>query len=490
MNIFSSHWRPGQLAAVFLAASAVFVCVGEASAQDVEVVVGGLDGRDLGPRDADDLSDALRDLRGVRVVDAIDFEREARSMRVDDLVPQNAGALTDLCRALRVNAVIYGISDVPNRDNWPRARRNDRVLFLSIYSGATGEFIDERVVRVEGGQYNRRIWRDAVQSIESLLFEAGRNRSDGGRNDDGGGRDQYDDGNVRDRYDSRDDTDRRKDNFDDRGDGYDDRYDNRDDDYGGRKRGGGSTLFQVYAGANFMRRDFDYAAAVGGPFSENGIKYASSLAPGLAVEGELFPLARSGGSVEGLGIGARFEKVFLETTQTVIEPVMPGMEGVGQQAPEETVLTTEHSHLLLRALYRHRFSGGQEFIGHAGVGFLTFAIAANDEYNGVEYTYLDIGARAVVPLSSPAASLDFRLAFMPSVSLGKTVTEVGGAASTYGYRAYGGLLSVLRSGLSLRAGAEYSAYESDITGVGRSLRKGISASDGYFALRIMAGYRL
>ena len=169
---------------------------------------------------------------------------------------------------------------------------------------------------------------------------------------------------------------------------------------------------------------------------------------------------------------------------------MPGMEEVGQTAPEETVLTTDHSHLLLRALYRHRFSGGQELVGHAGAGFLTFAIAANDEYNGVEYTYMDLGARAVIPLSSPAASLDLRFALMPAVSLGETVTELGGDASTIGYRAYAGLLSVLRSGLCLRAGAEYSAFESDITGEGRSLRKGISSSDGYLGLRVMAGYRL
>jgi hypothetical protein len=239
-----------------------------------------------------------------------------------------------------------------------------------------------------------------------------------------------------------------------------------------------------------MRRGFDYAAAAGGPFSENGIKYQSSLAPGLAVEGEVFPLVRATrGAAAGLGFGVRFEKAFLETKQTVIEPVTPGMEGIGQEPPVETVLATDHSHLLLRALYRHRFSGRLEIIGHGGVGFLTFAIAANEEYNGVEYTYFDLGARGIIGLGSPAASVDLRLAFMPSVSHGETVTELGGAASTFGYRAYGGLLSILGSGLSLQAGLEYAAMESDITGNGRGGRKGISASDGYFSIRTMIGYR-
>ena len=464
---------------------ALSLCVGQAQAQDIEVVVGGLDGRDLGPRDADDLTDALRDLRGLRVLDPVDFEREAQSMRVDDLVPQNAGALADLCRALRVDAVIYGVSEIPNRDTWPRARRDDRVLFLSVYSGSTGEFIDERMVRIEGGRYDRRVWTDAVQTIESVIFQAERS---GDNFDNRDRQDRFDDRDNRDRFDDKRD-DFRRDDRDDFRDRDNDFYDDGDD-FDDRSRRGRVSLFEGYVGANFMKRSFDYAAAAGGPFSENGITYASSLAPGIALAGELYPLARNRDGLTGLGLGVRFEKVFLETTQTVIAPETGGMEDVGQMAPEQSVLTTEHSHLLLRALYRHRLDGGQEIIGHAGAGFLTFAIAANDEYNGVEFTYLDIGARATIPLSSPAASLDLRLALMPSVSLGETVTELGGEDSTYGYRAYGGLLSVLRSGLSLRAGAEYSAFESDITGTGRSLRKGISASDGYFTLRVMAGYRL
>jgi len=197
---------------------------------------------------------------------------------------------------------------------------------------------------------------------------------------------------------------------------------------------------------------------------------------------------------QGIGLGFRYEKVFLSTQREV------ELEGGGT---ESELMNTQHSHLLFRLLYAYRFgpqsSSAPEINLQLGVGFLSFLTDDNDEYKGADYRYFSEGLEAYIPLGSPFFALDIGLALLQA-DLGESVEELGGAASTSGYRLYFGFGSELGGGLSLRGGVDYKSLSSEVSGRGRQYgasanelasehgRTGTEAEDSYLSICIMGGY--
>lgn len=438
----------------------LLLCLGvplDGFAKDLRVAVGDLAGRGTGRKTLIRWQRALKRLGGVRIQSTGDFKKQARAMQAQDLIPQDAAALTDVCAVLEVDVVVYGSVVRADQRTWPGSGGSDRVMLVSIYSGKDGRFVAEEIVEVPRGKLSNDVWRKAAVAVEpylgeasvagapepSMRFDAVPLEPDPPRRPE-----------VRERTET-------------------------PEDY--RPGAGQYPLLRLHAGIALLSRDFDYTAAADSPlFAEGGIQYASAIVPGIALDVEAYPLTKLlDGAGRGLGLGMRFEKVFLETEQTVTGPD-------GEQVV--TTLETSHSHVLPRLLYRHVFGGGTEVVGHLGVGFLGFEIQENPEYNGVAYTYLTLGAGGHIPLGSPMMAVDLRAALMPYVGVGDSVDELGAEASSFGYRLYGGVASLVGA-ISLQIGIEYTGISTEISGEGRGGRRGTESTDRYIGARLMGGYR-
>ena len=124
-----------------------------------------------------------------------------------------------------------------------------------------------------------------------------------------------------------------------------------------------------------------------------------------------------------------------------------------------------------------------------GYGSLAFEVEDNDDYRGATYAYVDLGVGGYIPLTTPLVALELDLAWLPTADLGDRTDEIGGEATTSGYRIYGGLASTLPSGLFFSGGLEFTGFSSEVSGTGRDGRLGKEASDSYFGARLMGGYR-
>lgn len=425
-------------------------------ANDLRVAVGDLAGPGAGRKQLIRWQRALKKLGGLRIQSTGDFKKQARAMQAQDLIPQDSRALTDVSAVLEVDVVLYGSVVRADQRTWPGSAGDDRVLLVSIYSGKDGRFVAEEIVEVPRGKLTASVWRKAAVAVEPYLGEA----SVAGAPEPAMRFDTVpvDPEPVRPEPRARTET---------------------PEDYG--PGAGTFPLFRLHGGLALLSRDFDYTAAADSPlFAEGGIQYASAIVPGMALDVEAYPLARlTDGAGRGFGLGMRFEKVFLETEQTVTGPD-------GEQVV--STLETSHSHVLLRLLYRYVLAGGTELSGHLGLGFLGFEIQENPEYDGVSYTYLTVGAGGHVPLGSPLIAVDLRASILPYVGVGDSVDELGAEASSFGWRAYGGIALVVDD-LSLQFGIEYTGIGTEITGEGRGGRKGTEATDRYIGARLMAGYR-
>ncbi len=427
----------------------------DAMAADLRVAIGDLAGRGTGRKALIKWQRALKRLGGIRIQSTGDFKKQARAMQAQDIIPQDARALTDVAAVLEVDVVVYGSVVRADQRTWPGSRGDDRVMLVSIYSGKDGRFIAEEVVEVPRGRLTNTVWRKAAVAVEPYLGEASVEAApEPAMRFDAVPVDPEPRPEVRERTET-------------------------PEDYA--PGAGEFPLIRLHGGLALLSRDFDYTAAAESPlFAEGGIQYASAIVPGLALDLEAYPLSGLlDGAGRGLGLGLRFEKVFLETEQTVTGPD-------GEQVV--TTLETSHSHVLPRLLYRYVFGGGTELVGHLGVGFLGFEIQENPEYNGVSYTYLTIGAGGHIPIGSPMVAVDLRAAVLPYVGVGDTVDELGAEASSFGYRLYGGVASVVGA-ISLQIGVEYTGISTEITGEGRGGRQGTSSADRYVGARLMGGYR-
>lgn len=433
-----------------LAALLITPSIGQA---ELRVAIGDLAGPKVGRRQIIGFQRALKRLGGVKIQSTGDFKKQARAMRVEDLVPQDAGALTDVCQVLEVDVAIYATLVPPDGRTWYGAGPNDRVLLVSVYSGVDGRFVEEQIVQVPRGRLTAKVWRRAAEAIEPVLGPAAGPGAPPAPMD-FAPIDPDPEPRVRRPRETPDDF-----------------------ELGSSK----TPMFRLHGGLALLSRDFEYSALPESPlFAEGGIQYASAMVPGLALDVEVNPLIGLTDSfVNGFGLGLRFEKVFLSTTQTVTGPD-------GEQTNAE--LETSHSHLLFRLLYRHVFDGGAEVGGSVGIGLLSFELQDNPEYNGVDYTYVSIGAAGLIPLGTPLAALDVRLDLLPVASIGDQVEELGAAASSSGFRVYGGVTSLVGD-VSLQAGLEYTGIGADVTGEGRGGRLGESANDRYIGARLMGGYR-
>ncbi len=434
----------------------LLLCAPLEATADLRLAIGDLAGGRTGRKQLIQWQRALKRLGGVRIQSTGDFKKQARAMQAQDVIPQDARALTDVCAVLEVDVVVYGSVVRADQRTWPGSSADDRVMLVSIYSGKDGRFVAEEIVEVPRGRLTTAVWRQAAVAVEPYLGEA----SVAGAPE----------------PDMRFDT-IPVDPTPPPRPAVRERTETPEDFTPGPKH----PLFRLHVGLALLSRDFDYTAAPESPlFAEGGIQYASAIVPGLALDVEAYPLARLvEGAGRGIGLGLRFEKVFLETEQTVTGP-----DG------EQTVATleTSHSHVLLRALYRYVFGGGAEVFGQLGVGFLGFEIQENPEYNGVSYTYLTLGAGGHIPLGTPMVAIDLRASLLPYVGVGDTVDELGAEASSLGYRLYGGVASVVGA-ISLQFGVEYTGIGTDITGEGRGGRLGVESTDRYIGARLMGGYR-
>lgn len=455
--------RSGQWRGWILGVSILLVAGSVSAADSVRVAVGDFTGSGSSVRGIGVFQGALKRLGGIGIESTRSFQSEARRMGVTRDLPRDESALIQVSAAVDVDAIIYMQISRSER------RRRDKVLRLEVYAGRNGRLLGEHDVRVSRGRLTRSVWRKAAKAVEQDLYEALNVRPPPPPR-----RDAPIEMPVTDLGDRRNDGRR--------GDGDGSRLGGRLDDDSDDDSGAGK-MFRIAGGIALLSRSFRYTATDQSPkFNPGGIQYESALVPGFALDAEYYPFAKSRGFGKGFGLQLRFEKVFVNTEQEVQTEAGPTIQA----------LETSHAHFLLRAVYRHRFNERPDSIEvHGGLGFgvLSFQMAENDEYNGVLYQYFDLTIGAYAPLSTQYLAMDVRASVMPAVALGDTVEELGEVASTFGFRIYAGLASLVTPSVTLTAGFEYTGFNSAITGAGRDGREGDTAEDAFVGVRIMGGYR-
>lgn len=465
MRLSGCERRPRRRWSLWALGLGVLLIVGTAgAAESVRVAIGDFTGSGSSVRGIGVFQGALKRLGGIGIESTRSFQSEARRMGVSRDLPGDERALIQVSAAVDVDAIIY--MDIARSSR----RRRDKVLRLSVYAGRNGRLLGEHDVRVSRGRLTRSEWRKAARAVEQDIYDAlnvrppppprraapiempvtdlGAVRRDDDRRDDYGG------GRLGDRLDEDPDA----------------------DDSAGH-------MFRLAGGIALLSRSFRYTATDQSPkFNPGGIQYESALVPGFALDAEYHPFAKSKGFARGFGLQMRFEKVFVNTEQEVQT----------ESGPTIQALETSHAHFLLRAMYRHRFNERPDSIEvHGGLGFgvLSFQMAENEEYNGVLYQYFDVTVGAYAPLSTQYLAMDVRASLLPAVGLGDTVEELGEVASTFGFRIYAGLASLVTSSVTLAAGFEYTGFNSAITGAGRDGREGETAEDAFVGVRLLGGYR-
>jgi hypothetical protein len=413
-------------------------------ADDLRVAVGDLRGRGLRDRNIGHFQKQLKRVEGIKIQSTRGFRDAAKRLGLSarDL-GQDPRGLADTAARADVGAVIYGLLR--------RGRsRKDRIIRLSVYEGRTGQLVGEHDIDVPRGRFTQRVWEDAARAVAPDLYKIL-------------------DGNVAPPASPEPAPDMTfsapvpvapppRPRFE-------------------RQR----PVLRIHAGFATTARTFSYETAPSTTALIDGVSYESSLVPGLALDLEAYPgQAMTNGFAAGFGLGVRFEKVFLSTEQ--VDPA----------TSEAVSLDTQHQHLLLRALYRRALGAGPtaiELVGHLGYGLLSFEVEENKDYRGATWSYLDLGIGASIPLTTPLAALDLEISVLPGADLGDRTEELGKEASSFGYRIYGGVSSLIGGGLSLMAGGEYTSFSTEVTGEGRDGRVGQAASDAYLTFRLMAGYR-
>ena len=442
------------------------------AAGSIRVAVTAIDGRGGGRGAIKNFQRALKRLPGLRIQTTKGFYAEARAQGVERRLPEDSGAISSVAVTLGVDAVIYGRVAKPKHRPRKRSRRRDRVLHLTVYNGGDGSVIGQHDVRVPKGKLTKQLWRRAARTVAKDLRQGTREPAFTIA--------APPEPVVDERFDRLEGTDGR------------DRYspepvpahdqnmrigDDRDDD----PPTGDAEIIRVRAGAILLSRSFDYQVTDESmPFRDGGIQYATTLAPGVAVEADLFPAAIfTGGAASDFGLRLSFHKAFLQTKQTVSR---------SDGTDETRDLETHHSHLRTGLLYRHRFGDDEaapEIAGGVGLGFLTFELQGNGEYDGASYTYIDTVVGGEIPLGTRYAIADLSARLLPWASLGDTTTELGESASIIGWGIAVGLSSRWGAGLSSHIGLDYTALSADVSGTGRDERQGKTASDAYTTLKAM-----
>ena len=451
-----------------------------ASGDDVFIVVGRIDGVRRARRHRTYFQRALGALPNVKVTSSRIYSEQALGLRIRDALPEDATGLQKICELLELDGVIYVQIEPDGQDS--------RVT-VTLYSGDQGQFVGEQVIRVPNGRLNEEVWRVAAAAMLPALQKLGQTEviSNNRRP-----RDRpvsrivprRDDRRAH-RRRSRIRENRQRRSGVKRGRALDsiDALPVDDNVAESRPRGKrrAPALADIRIGGIALSRNFSYTANPASLiFAEGGIDYELGLVPGFALDAHLAPFAHKRGAVRGLGFRVLYEKAFFKTLQTVTKD--DGSETT-------TLLESRHYHVAGQLTYRHVFRSRTEIGGYIGGGNLTFELAENAEYAGASYGYIELGMQGFVPLGTPHFGFEGRAGILPYASLGDSVEELGSSATIFGYRVSGGLEGRLPMGLTFSAGAEYTLFQSDVTGEGRGGRIGQSASDGYVTLRFLGGYR-
>jgi hypothetical protein len=453
---------------------------GASNSDDVYIVVGRIDGIRRSRRHRTQFQRALGALPNVQITSSRIFSEQALGLRIRDALPEDATGLEKICELLELDGAIYVQVEPDGRDS--------RVT-VTLYAGDQGQFMGEQVIRVPNGRLNEEVWRVAAAA---LLPELQRLRHTEAISKTQRPRDRVVPRaavRVRERRPEsrrpRTATDRARRSNSERGYALDQidslPVDSAVNEKHADKRKTVLPIAQLRVGAMALARTFSYTTNPASLiFAEGGIDYELGLVPGFVIDAHVAPFAHKRGAIRGLGFRLLYEKAFFQTLQTVTKD--DGSETT-------TLLESRHSHIAGQLTYRHVFGSRAEIGGYLGGGNLTFELAENAEYGGASYGYIELGMQGFVPLGTPYFGLDARAGILPYASLGDTVEELGDSATIFGYRVYVGLEARLPMGLTFSSGAEYTVFQSDVSGEGRGGRIGQSASDDFITLRFLGGYR-
>ena len=422
--------------------------------ESVRVVVGRIDGTRRSRKQVIRFQRALSQMQGIEVASTRIFVEQARGMRVEAAIPEDSASLVQLCDMLDIDAAIF--VQVVEEEG-----RNE--LVVQVYAGENGELVGERTLAISRGRLTRGLWGDVARRISPLLQKTLAAEAI---------QPQVASPQPRPQRERRRQLDRRLEELPiDRTESVEHKA--------RETRGASHGVYGVYAGASALSRTFVYVVQEQSPvFSDGGVDYSLGFVPGFALEAFAFPFSNQSG--DGFGMELRFEKVFFRTQQNVVN-------SDGSQSAQ--ILASNHLHGRLNLVYNHRFESGPELSGLLGFGYLSFQISDEAEYRGTDYTYLDLGLKGFIPFGTSPVGLEGVVSMLPIAGLGDTLAELGGDASTLGFRGELSLVAQWESGLSLKGGADIMLFESELAGEGRDRRQGRASSDRFIGARLMGGYQ-
>lgn len=429
------------------------------------VAIGEISGRGGGVRAIGKVQKALKRYDGIAIHSTKSFKRTAKRMGIDDIIPRDGQALSDVCAALEIDAVVYG--RVVRKSRRSRAK----VVRVDVYD-RRGQLIGSHEINAgRRKRIARSVWSKVAAAIEPdlrTLESAVVGPVVGPEPDPLPPVTRPDPRPISPEPERVGRRPRVRDTEID------------DLDEGGER----GEIFRASAGLFFLSRTFEYTVTGASvPFAEGGIDYTTSLAPGVAIDAELFPLrAALKNAAAHIGLGLTYEKAFLSTEQEVTDI---------QGRTRNQSLNTAHHHIRARLQYRAPLGDGPTAIqlgGHLGLGWLKFELQDNPEYRGMAASYFDLGLDTLIPLGTPAAALRLGARFIPSADLGDTTEELGGEVSTTGFGITGGVRAKPVGDLTADLLVDYTGLSHDISGEGRGQRAGDTASDGYLGVRLLMGY--
>jgi opacity protein-like surface antigen len=406
------------------------------------------------------LQKELRRKKGIEIQSTRGWRKAVKGAGLDGQLPDDEKGFVNLCTDLKVDAVVYA-----SLEKIEGERRMYEMRY-TVYNGGDGAMLGQASVRVPGQRLTTKIWKQSASELEAIVRQ-GRHSPNG----------WVPPAPAPPPVAAEPDP------------VYEPEPEPVVMESTEPETPPDSDWLRLRAGPAFLARTFsstfkDGDAPGSRPFAEGGIEYESSMAPGIAVEAEVYPAAPFTGSfAKNVGLYLSFSKVFLDTNQEV-EREDGGVD--------ETSLGTSHLHFEGGLKVRYAFGPAgrsPEVFGDVGYGILAFELDDNPEYNGARYTYARVGLGGRAPLGTRYLALDARVGFVPTASLGDTEEELGGSVSTSGFQVYGGLSSEVADAFAIGAGVDYTAFNSDISGTGRDDRQGEKAEDRYLGFRLLAGYR-
>jgi hypothetical protein len=476
--------RFARLAVLFLVTLAPTLAL----AQQVHVAIVGVRGKGGGATAVQGLQGALQKLRGITFESTRNFLAEADQRGVADRVETDPKSMSQVARALEVDAVVSGTLDEAKRSK-------DKVLTLSVYNGGDGKLLGEEVVEVPGGKLTAKTFTAGARAIEPYIRM--------GDHKPGPGALAAAERPARPAPVTEPPVETLP------GETVADESE-AEPAPGGAEKG---DFLRIQGGLSFRKRTFRYKTTpredeVGPPkvtyILPDGISYDSSLAPGLGLAVEVYPLALSmTGAVTGLGLTFGYEQVFLTSKQTITTDETTSTGAAEDAGPTE--LDTTERVIDLGIKYRYAFGkagAAPELMASFGMAWSTFELEKNDEYRGTNYRYPHLGLGGRIPFGTPLVAAELELRYIPTADAGETTQELGKSADLAGYGLTADIVSQFGAGFLATVGIDYTAISGDVKGEGRSkelvdaagetverkVRLGKSIDDSYLGIHVRAGY--